>query len=118
VTGIVANNEHELAGAASIGANQVSKIDTRDGGGGDTPRCRYGPVAAIDQIGGRISEASRLVLWQLGRGLHGCDQAGARTAIVAHSVYVDAIACSVGLDLETDGLTSIDADIRGETLNR
>src|SRR5437773_7687149 len=84
----------------------------------DSPRCRVGPIAAVDQPGRPICQAGWLSMRQRCRELDARRHpAGSHPRVVAHSIDVDSVCAGVCVDLEADSLTYVDADIGGEALD-
>ena len=99
--GVVAHDEHDMAGAASVGSDHLGKVDAGGGIGRHRPRSRHRPVAAVDQPGRRVVQATALRLRECCGGHNtGGDLAGAVAAVIPHAIDVEAIARRAGIDLE------------------
>ena len=114
---VIAHDEDDVTRTAVVGAHELGEVDARDRRRGHRPAARHGPVAAVDQTGGRVVEAVRLVLRQCGRRIHARHLARAEAAVVAHAVDVEAVGRRVGADLERDRGAAVHADVGRETLD-
>ena len=59
VARVVAHDEHDLAVAARVVADEMGDVHARDRGARHGPRPRHGPVAAVDEPGGRRRSGTR-----------------------------------------------------------
>ena len=95
----------------------LGEVDARDRVGRDRPGRRGCPVAAVDQAGCGIRQTGRLISSGPTK-LRVSTFRAPISAVIAHSIDVETVAAGGGLDLEVDGATLVDADIRGEALDR
>ena len=63
-TGVITNDKHNVARTARVATYEACDVDTRNRIGRNRPGSGHGPVAAVDQPGGRINKAIRLHLRQ------------------------------------------------------
>src|SRR5439155_24833918 len=89
----------------------------RDGRRRNGPRRRLCPVAAIDQTGCCVRQARRLRLWESHRRPDGGDEPGSPATVIAHAIDVEPIGARGRVDLETNGLPLVDADVGRESLD-
>ena len=107
-----------MAGAAVIRATYSSEVNARCGGTWNCPRRRNRPTAAVDQTSRIVAETVRLILGQRDRWRDGGDLSSSHSAVIAHSVDIEPVVRGVRIDLETDRLATIHADVSGKPLNR
>src|SRR6266851_2672584 len=62
--GVVSHDENDVARAARVRSPEEREIDSRDSVNRHAPRCRDGPVPAVDQTGRRVTQTARLSLRQ------------------------------------------------------
>ncbi len=114
---VVADDEHHVAVASgAVLAHEPREVDARHRVGRHHPRGRNRPVAAVDQPGGRLAQAGRL-LGHATEWAYRVDPARARPAVVAHPVDVEPVQARDGVDLELDRLPLVRADVGGEALD-
>ena len=112
---VVADDEHDVAGAAGVGADRFRDVNPRHRGGGNGPRRRLAPVPAVDEKRRVVGETGRLALAR-----HARDRrhfARAEACVVAESIHVDAERGRRRVDLEMDGSAAVHADVGRESLN-
>src|SRR5579875_241168 len=64
VARVVADDKGNLTLPAGVGPGENRQVHPGDGRGWYRPGGRDGPVSAVDQLGGRIGDAGRLILRQ------------------------------------------------------
>lgn len=114
---IVPNHEKYLAVVTIVWPDQMGEVEPGDGRRGYRPGSRYGPIAAIDKLRGRIGQTGRLRLGKNDRGIDSSYLSGAGAAVITEPVNVQAIAPGVGSHFKKNSLAHIYADISGKSLD-
>ncbi len=120
VAGVVADDERDETAAARVIADQMGEVQAGHRGARHRPRGRHGPVAAVDEPGGRgVVLARRLGLRERGGRKHPWDHlVGTIALVVPKAQDVDVVRACRGVDLEGFGFPGIHAHRRGEALDR
>src|SRR5262249_38286741 len=113
---VVAHDEDHVARAACVVARQPRDVNAGHGAG-RRPRRGDAPAAAVDESGRFSRGAPRSLVLRVAERPERCDLACADAAVIPETIDVYAVAGRVGLYLEVDRLSRVDADIGREPLN-
>ena len=118
MTGIIPDDEDDVAVPSRIAPYQMSDVDPGSRVRRDLPGRRNGPVATIDQVRRVIRNAGGLRLGKRHRGGKGGYLASAIPAVIPDAIDIDGVDRRVRVDFEEDSLALVHADVSGKTLDR
>src|SRR6185437_16041964 len=113
---VVPHHKEYLAVVAIVRPDQMGEVEPGDGRGGNSPGSGHCPITAVDELRCRIGQTGRLRLWKHDRRIDSRHFAGPVAAVIAHSVYVQAIAPGVGSHFKKNSLALICASISSKSL--
>ena len=120
---VIAHDKRDVTRSCdAVVAHEPGDVNSGNGVSGDTPGCRDGPIAAVDQGSGRIvrtridAEAGWLRRSRRREIRNVSDETCAIAAVIAEAVDVNVIVADGCLDFEGNGLAVVDADVGSKPL--